>query len=46
MKTIARIALIATPLVAALAAVLVTLAVRAADEKKAAAAPRQGRRSP
>ncbi len=39
MNKIARIALIATPLVAALAAVLVTLSVRAADDKKAAAAP-------
>ena len=39
MKKIARIALIATPLVAALAAVLVTISVRAADDKKVAAAP-------
>ena len=39
MNKIARFALIATPLVAALAAVLVTLSVRAADEKKDAAAP-------
>lgn len=39
MNKIARYALIATPLVAALAAVLVTLSVRAADDKKAAAAP-------
>src|SRR5688572_13007230 len=39
MNKIARFALIATPLVAALAAVLVTLSVRAADDKKAAAAP-------
>lgn len=39
MNKIARIALIATPLVAALAAVLVTLSVRAADDKKVAAAP-------
>jgi RND family efflux transporter MFP subunit len=39
MKKIARIALLATPLVAALAAVLVTLSVRAADDKKAATAP-------
>jgi HlyD family secretion protein len=39
MNKIARFALIATPLVAALAAVLVTLSVRAADDKKATAAP-------
>lgn len=39
MNKIARYALIATPLVAALAAVLVALSVRAADDKKAAAAP-------
>lgn len=39
MKKITRIALIATPLVAALAAVLVTLSVRAADENKTVAAP-------
>ncbi len=38
MKTNTRIVLIATPLLAALAAVLVALSVHAADEKKAAAA--------
>jgi HlyD family secretion protein len=37
-KTSTRIALIATPLVAALAAVLITLSVQAANEKKAAPA--------
>jgi HlyD family secretion protein len=39
MKMPLRIALVVTPLAAAIAAVLVTLSVRAADDKKAAAAP-------